>query len=123
MGDNAEFKTEWVRVPYRLREPGQEFSHRRARQMSRDFADVGIGIPAARLRDIAAGAPVASDEFTDLSFALAASEIKHQQHQARTRHNRSLGVQGLVVTVATLASMGALVCVFYVFLLAVERGY
>jgi hypothetical protein len=83
--------------------------------MSRRFADVGVGIPAARLQAIAAGAPMTSNEVLDVQFALAVSEIQREQRLARFHRTRRRGIQCLLVAGLMLAALNLLLCMAYVF--------
>lgn len=84
--------------------------------MSRSFAGVGVGIPATRLLEIAGGAPLVSDEYVDVNFALAAMEIERQQRHAKVTRGRRSAVQWLIVAGLVLASMNLLMCMAYVFI-------
>lgn len=101
--------------PQRRNGGSQRLSRRRARRMSRRFADVGVGIPAARLREISAGAPFASDEFVDVNFALAATEIKHQQRRTKLKHTKRRAIRCLIVAGLVLAALNLLLCMAFVF--------
>ena len=83
---------------------------RQALRMSRHFADVGVGIPAARLREISSGAPVGADEWVDVMFGLAASEIKREQRVARFARSRRRGTQWFLVLVMVLVALNVLFC-------------
>ncbi len=107
--------SEWGRPPNRLHVRHQVLSRRRARRMSKRFAGVGVGIPAARLQEIAAGAPCASNEMTDVSFALAVSEIKRQERLARFKRGQRCGVRLLIVAGMVLVAMNFLLCMAYLF--------
>ncbi|ORV18507.1 hypothetical protein AWB95_03225 [Mycobacterium celatum] len=91
-------------------------SRRRARRMSRRFAGVGVGIPASRLQEIAAGAPFLSDELVDVNFALTATEIMRQQRHAKLRRRRRDVIHWLIVAGLVLASLNLLMCMAYVFI-------
>jgi hypothetical protein len=91
-------------------------SRRQARRMSRQFADVGVGIPAARLREIAAGAPYASEEMMNVNFALTASEMKRQERRARFRRNQRRLVYWLIVAGMVLAALNLLLCMTFGFI-------
>jgi len=84
--------------------------------MSRRFAGVGVQIPAARLRQMASGAPLASSESVDYTFALAATEIIREQRLARAKRNRRRLVQALIVAGLILAALNLLICIGYVFI-------
>ncbi|WP_019973340.1 hypothetical protein [Mycobacterium sp. 141] len=76
--------------------------------MSRRFADVGVGIAAARLREIATGAPVSDAELTDVEFAAYASELKHDEVLAKYEHAKRKCIRGLLVVAMTLVVLGFL---------------
>ena len=84
--------------------------------MSRRFADVGVGIPAARLQQLAAGAPFASDELVDVNFALCATEIKRQERRAKWKRSQRRATQWLIVAGLVLAALNLLLCMAYVFI-------
>ncbi|MBV9319606.1 MAG: hypothetical protein JO106_06795 [Mycobacterium sp.] len=84
--------------------------------MSRRFAEVGVGIPAARLQQIAAGAPFASDELVDVNFALCATEIKRQERRAKLKRSQRRATQWLIVAGLVLAALNLLLCMAYVFI-------
>lgn len=76
--------------------------------MSRRFADVGVGIAAARLREIATGAPVSDAELTNVEFAAYASEFKHDEVMAKYEHAKRECIRGLLVVAMTLVVLGFL---------------
>lgn len=84
--------------------------------MSRRFAGVGVRIPAARLREMAAGAPLASAEWVDYAFALAATALKDEQRLARVQRNRRRLMHAVIVAGLMLAALNLLVCLGYVFI-------
>lgn len=84
--------------------------------MSRRFAAVGVEIPPARLREMSAGAPLASEESVDYAFALAATEIKHEQRLARAQRNRRCLVNALIVFGLMIAALNLLICMGYLFI-------
>ena len=86
---------------------------RQARRMSRRFATVGVGIPPARLREMAAGAPAADDELTDVNFAFVATEIERAQRHAKFVHCQRCAVWLLVVTGTVLLMLTVLICMAY----------
>lgn len=83
---------------------------RRARRISGRFARVGVGIPAAHLQAIAAGAPLRSKELTDFNFALIAAETMRRDLRAKLRKRRHRGIQCLIFIGATLAGYVVLAC-------------
>jgi hypothetical protein len=86
---------------------------RQARRISRRFADVGVGIPPARLQQIASGAPCRPSELTDLKFALTATELQHEERVAKLRRTRRSGVQALIVVAMVLLLLNLLICMAY----------
>lgn len=106
---------EWERPPHRLHVRHQVLSRRRARRMSRRFADVGVGIPAARLQEIAAGAPFATNELTDVNFALAVTEIKREERLAKVKRCQRCGIRLLIVASMVLVALNFLLCMAYLF--------
>lgn len=84
--------------------------------MSRRFAGVGVVIPAARLREIAAGAPLVSDESVNLQFALAATEMKREDRVAKFKCRQRRAIYLLVVAGMVLAALNLLFCMTYVFI-------
>ena len=91
----------------------QVLSRRQARRMSRRFATVGVGIPPARLRNIAAGAPFGDDELADVNFALAATEIQREQRVAKRRRGFRRVLWVLIFAGLVLASLNLLICMAY----------
>ena len=81
-----------------------------------DWLVVGVAIPAARLRQISAGARVGEDELTDVSFAVTATEIERQERQAKLRRNKQQLIRWLIVAGLVLLLLNSLVCLAYLFL-------
>ena len=71
-------------------------TRRQARRLSRRFGEVGVTIPATRLQQIAAGASAGDTELTDARFALAATEIQHEQRLAKVKRNHRRAVHWLI---------------------------
>ncbi|ORW67375.1 hypothetical protein AWC24_10530 [Mycolicibacter senuensis] len=84
--------------------------------MSRRFAGVGVQIPAARLREMMAGAPPAAAESVDYTFALAATALQREQRLARAQRNRRRLVRALIVAGLVLAALNLLICMGYLFI-------
>ena len=103
------------RRPQQFYASDRSLSRRRARRMSRQFADVGVGIPAARLRQIAAGAPFGSDELVNVNFALCATELKRQERRAMRKRRQQHMIHWLIVAGLVLAALNLLLCMAYVF--------
>jgi len=84
--------------------------------MSRRFAEVGVQIPAARLREMTAGAPLGSAESIDYMFALTATAMQREQRLARAQRNRRRLVHVLIVGGLMLAALNLLICMGYLFI-------
>lgn len=78
--------------------------------MSRRFAGVGVAIPGARLREIAAGAPAADAELTDVEFAVVACELRHDEHLARSKRRKRRCIKLLIDAGVCLVMLGWLLC-------------
>lgn len=118
MGSGSEIQR--VRAPYLLRDSENKLGYRRYRRMSRCFAAVGTRTSATRLRSIAAGAPITSEEFTDVAFALIATET---DRKLRMRNRRHAVFEAFVVTGVTLAMLSALIGVTFLLVFAMAHGY
>jgi hypothetical protein len=94
-----------------------------ARRMSRRFDGVGVTIPAARLRQLSAGACACEAEFTDVSFALAATEFQREERYAKLRRSRRQLVRGLIVAGLVLLLLNSLLCMAYVFFSLALHNY
>lgn len=106
----------WGQPPQRVASVVPPVGRWGARRMSRRFAGVGVQIPAARLRQMAAGAPPASAESVDYTFALAATAIQREQRLARAQRNRRRLVHALIVAGLMVAALNLLICMGYVFI-------
>jgi hypothetical protein len=106
---------DWGRPSRRLHVRDQVLSRRQARRMSQRFAGVGVGIPAARLQAISAGAPAASDELVSVDFALAAIEIKREERLAKLKRRQRRGIRWLIVAGLVLVALNLLLCMAYLF--------
>jgi hypothetical protein len=84
--------------------------------MSRRFAGVGVGISAARLQEIAAGAPAAADELANVNFALVATEMKRQERLAKSKRSRRRSIRWLLVAGLVVVAVNLLSCLAYVFI-------
>lgn len=110
------FVEEWgPPPPHRRHARDQVLSRRRARRMSRHFAVVGVGIPAVRLQEIAAGRSLASDDLVNVSFALVANEVMREERLAKFKRGRRRATRWLIFAGATLASLSALCCIVFAF--------
>ena len=96
---------------------GRPVSRRRLRRLSREFAVVGVDVPAARLAAIAAGAPATEAELFDIHFAQAATRIRTEQWRGRRVRAQRRCVHWAVVTGAVVVGLNLLLCLglmFYV---------
>ncbi|MBU3750864.1 MAG: hypothetical protein FGM52_10515 [Mycobacterium sp.] len=93
------------------------------RRLSRRFGAVGVDIPAARLREIAAGAPASEREWVDVSFALVATNLLTDQRRTkRIRARRRLAHWGVVVA-AVVVALNVLLCLGLLFFVLAQHGY
>lgn len=96
-------------------------TRRQARRLSRRFGGVGVAIPAMRLQQIAAGASAGDDEWTDVSFALTATELQREERIAKLKRIRRRVVRWLIFAGLVLLAMHSLLIVAYlVFTLALH---
>jgi hypothetical protein len=95
-----------------------------ARRMSRRFGDVGVTIPATRLRQISAGACLLGDaERTDVSFAVAATEIQREQRIAKMQRGKRRLVRWLIVAGLVLLLLNSLLCMAFLFFSLALHSY
>jgi predicted ferric reductase len=94
-----------------------------ARRLSRRFGDVGVAIPATRLRQIAAGASARDDELTDVSFAIAATQIQVEQRLAKLKRHQRRVVRWLIVAGLVLLLLNSLMCMAYLFFSMTLHAY
>jgi len=113
---------EWGSRSHLVLNRGQMLGRRQASRMSRHFAGVGVGIPAARLREIAAGAPVDTDEWVDVVFGLTASEIKREERLAKIARSRRRGTHWLIVAGMVLVALNVLMCMACVMFTLLEQA-
>ena len=112
-----------VSPPYRIPLHGAELTGRQARRLSRSFAQVGVEIPAPRLREIAAGASASASEATNVHFALLATETRREDRQAKRRRVKDRNLRWLVAVTLFFVLLNTLVCVGYVFFSLAEHGW
>jgi hypothetical protein len=94
-----------------------------ARRLSRRFGDVGVAIPATRLRQISAGACAGDAELTDVSFAIAATEIQREERLARLKRSQRQVIRGLIVAGLVLLLLNSLFCMAYLFFSLALHAY
>jgi hypothetical protein len=93
----------------------RSLNRRQVRRLSRRFAGVGVGIPAARLHEIAAGRPATEDELFDVNFALAANQMLGEERRAKRGRAQRRCVHWLIVSGAILVALNLLLCLGLVF--------
>jgi len=69
-----------------------------------------------RLQQIAAGASVGDDELTNVSFALTATELQHEERLTKLKRNRRRVARWLIVAGLTLLVLNSLLTMAYLFL-------
>ncbi|HEY6647658.1 MAG TPA: hypothetical protein VI217_11260 [Mycobacterium sp.] len=94
-----------------------------ARRLSRRFGGVGVSISASRLQQIAAGACAGDAELTDVSFAVAATEIQREQRLAKLKRQQRRAVRWLIVAGLVLLLLNALLCMAYLFFSMAMHAY
>jgi hypothetical protein len=94
-----------------------------ARRLSRRFDGVGVAISAARLRQLSAGACAGDAERTDVSFAIAATEIQREQRLAKLKRNQRRLVRWLIVAGLVLLLLNTLLCMAYLFFTMAMHSY
>jgi hypothetical protein len=111
-----ELKSSLVTSPsHRILNQDGALTRGQARRMSRRFGDVGVVIPATRLRQLAAGACAGDAELADVSFALAATEIEREQRHAKLKRSQRRAVWWLIVAGLILLILTSLFCMAYLF--------
>ena len=90
----------------------QSTNPRQLKRLSRDFAEVGVGIPPERLQQIAMGAAATEDERVDVAFALTATALLSEKRRRRSKVSRAQRscVHAIVVVAATLIAINVLLC-------------
>ncbi|MBW0017539.1 MAG: hypothetical protein JO236_08355 [Mycobacterium sp.] len=94
----------------------QTLGRRRARQLCRSFACVGVQTSPERLRQLAAGADVADEEWTRVNFALIATRLTGEMRVSRYRRLRRRGTHSLIFAGMVLVALNFLVCGAYLLL-------
>ncbi|WP_232065741.1 hypothetical protein [Mycobacterium heidelbergense] len=94
----------------------QALGQRRARRLCHRFARVGVHTAPERLRQMVAGAPVADDEVTDVSFALIALQLDREARDAKLKRLKRRGTRSLMLVGLILVVLNFLFCMAYVLL-------
>ena len=90
--------------------------------MCRRCASVGIQTRPERIQQMVAGVPVADDEFTDVNFALIATQINRENRAAKFRGLRRRGTHSLIFAGLVLIVLNFLFCIAYVLLNLTEQA-
>ena len=85
--------------------------------MSRQYAAVGVTVPAARLRQIADGHPVGETELFDIAFADAAIRFRGERRHGRRARIQRRCVQSMLVAGSVVLAMTVLICIALAFFL------
>jgi hypothetical protein len=100
-------------LPPRLRVGGQLTGRRRARQLSRRFARVGVSTSPDRIRQMLAGSPVAHAEVADFNFAVIATQLRREEFSAKIRRMKRRGTRSLLFVGMVLVTLNFLFCMAY----------
>lgn len=108
-------------APSHLRLAGRPVSRRRLRRLSRQYATVGVTVPAARLQQIANGCPASDTELVDITFADAALRFQgERRHDTRIRAQRRC-VHSVIVAGSVVVALIMLSCLAMVFFMLVAH--
>ena len=108
-------------APSHLSLAGRPAGRRRLRRLSRQFAAVGVDVPAERLRQIATGHPASEAERFDIAFAEAAIRITGEQRHSKLFRVKRRFVHSVVVTGAIVVALNILVCLGLAFIMMAEH--
>ncbi|MGV0806361.1 hypothetical protein [Mycolicibacterium setense] len=112
----------WGHWPHSVPALDHRLTRREARQLSRRFAGVGVGIAAARLREISSGAPAADDELERVEFAVVADELMHDERIAKLARGKQRCVSWFVVAVMGLIMFSSLLCMVVLMLSLMQHS-
>ncbi len=90
--------------------------------MCRRCARVGIQTRPERLQQMVAGVPVTDDEFTDVNFALIATQINREKRTAKFKRLRRRSTHSLIFAGLVLVVLNFLFCIAYVLLNLTEQA-
>lgn len=102
-------------APSHLSLVGRPVSRRRLRRMSRQYAAVGVAVPAGRLRQIATGCPVSETESVDIAFAEAALRIQDERRHDKHVRARRRCVHSAIVAGSVVLALNVLICLALAF--------
>lgn len=104
-------------APPRLGLAGTPVSRRRLRRLCRQFAAVGVEVSAARLAQIASGAPAGEREMIDIAFAETAARLRREERKATLTRAQRRCAHWLIVAGAVVVALGVLVSIGLAFFL------
>jgi hypothetical protein len=85
-------------------------SRRQSRQMSRSFAEVGVGMAPERIRQIAMGRPATEDELVDVGFALTVTELLNEKRRSKRGRAQRRCTSWLMVLAGVVVALNILLC-------------
>lgn len=88
----------------------QSVSRRQSRQMSRRFAEVGVGMAPERIRQIAMGRPATEDELVDVGFALTVTELLDEKRSSKRGRAQRRCTSWLMVLAGAVVALNILLC-------------
>jgi len=100
--------TEWSdpRLP-----SAETTSPRQLKRLSRNFAEVGVGIPPERLQQITVGGAAPTyDEMVDVTFALTATQLVSEKRKSKIGRAQRHAVRGFILFVTILIAINVLLC-------------
>ena len=78
--------------------------------MSRQFSEVGVGMPPERIREIAMGRPATEDELVDVGFALTVTQLLNEKRRTKRGRVQRRCTRRLIMVAATIIALNALLC-------------
>ncbi|MEW2482360.1 hypothetical protein ACPCIR_23485 [Mycobacterium sp. NPDC051198] len=112
----------WAQRPHSVDALDHRLTRRQARQMSRRFDRVGVGIAAARLREISSGAPAADAELERVQFAVVADELMHDERIAKLARGKQRCASWFVVVIMGLIMFSSLLCMVVLMLSLMQHS-
>lgn len=92
-----------------------------SRRLSREFSAVGVDIPPARLRQIAADGPASEREWIDVSFALVATNLVTENKRSRRLRVQRRLLRSAMVVGAVLVALNLLLCLGLLFFVMTQH--
>jgi hypothetical protein len=101
---------------------GHNLGRRQARRLSRNFAIVGVHIPATRLQQLVIGSPVATKELTDVNFALIATQYNREKKCAKKSYLQRRCGHVMICAGLILVALNFLICIAYCFFTLTQQA-